>query len=170
LQIFCPLNKNTTFLLVDTNLYNLNTDSTIYLDDDSDVDSINKLQFYHGHHHVFFSDKKTENYIRDLHLEIEELIKKREVMTRTVQTIRNNDRTSSEIVEIYPSGSNYRLNFTFIKLNHTNNRRLKSKYKKLSRTSKVFHLFRNDEIVERHNIESRKISELYKREFTITPY
>jgi len=170
LQIFCPLNKNTTFLLVDTNLYNLNTDSTIYLDDDSDVDSINKLQFYHGHHHVFFSDKKTENYIRDLHLEIEELIKKREVMTRTVQTIRNNDRTSSEIVEIYQSGSNYRLNFTFIKLNHTNNRRLKSKYKKLSRTSKVFHLFRNDEIVERHNIESRKISELYKREFTITPY
>jgi len=169
LQIFCPLNKNTIFLLIDTNLYNLNTGSTIYLDNDSDVDSINKLQFFHCHHHVFFSDKETENYVRDLHLEIEELIKEREVMTRTVQTIRNNDGSSSEIVETYARGSNYNLNFTFIKLNHENNKRLKGKYKKLSRTSKVFHLCRNDEIIERNNIKCRKISELFKYDpqFTI---
>jgi hypothetical protein len=169
LQIFCPLNKDTILLLIDTNLYNLkiNTGSTIYLDNDSDVDSINKLQFFQCLNHVFFSDNKIENYVRELHLEIEELIKEREVMTRIVQTIRNNDGSDSEIVETYTSGSNYRLNFTFIKLNHANNKRLKDKYKKLSRTSKVFTLCRNIEIIERHDIKCNKILELFKRDHNL---
>ncbi|MFZ3060401.1 MAG: DUF4238 domain-containing protein [Candidatus Methanoperedens sp.] len=169
LQIFCPLNKDTMLLLIDTNLYNLkiNTDSTIYLDNDSDVDSINKLQFFHCLHHVFFSDKTIENYVRDLHLEIEHLIKEREVVTKTIQTIRNKDGSYSEIEEIYTKGSNYRLKLTFIKLNHANNRLLKGKYKKLSRTSKPFNLCRNDEIVERNNVNCKNILESFKRDHNL---
>lgn len=164
LQIFCPLNKDTMLLLIDTNLYNLkiNTDSNIYLDNDSDVDSINKLQFFHCLHHVFYSDNTTENYVSDLHLEIEELIKEEEVITKIIQTIRNKDGSYSEIIETSTMGSNYTLNFTFIKLNHANNRRLKNKCKKISRTSKVFNLCRNDEIVARHETNYKKILESYK--------
>jgi len=163
LQIFCPLNKDTMLLLIDTNLYNLkiNTGSNIYLDDDSDVDSINKLQFFQFLHHVFYFDNTTENYVSDLYHEIEELIKEKEVITKIIQTIRNKDEIYSEIVETSTMSSNYRLNFTFIKLNHANNRLLKNKYKKLSLTSKVFDLCRNDEIVARHETNYRKILESY---------
>lgn len=169
LQIFCPLNKDTMLLLIDPNLYNLkiNTSSTIYLDNNSDVDSINKLQFFNCLHHVFFSDKTTENYIRDLHLEIKELIKEREIRKKIIQTIRNKDGSHSEIEEIYTIGGNYRLNLPFIKLNHTNNRLLKAKYKKLIRTSKVFNLYRNAEIVERYDTNIKKLIESYKRDYNL---
>lgn len=66
LQIFCPLNKNILLLLIDKNLYDLKrgTGSTIFINRNSDVDSINKLQLVNCLDNVFFSKEDDTNYVR----------------------------------------------------------------------------------------------------------
>ena len=151
LQIFCPLNKDLLLLLIDKNLYDLKrgTGSTIFINRDSDVDSINKLQLVNCLDNVFCSKEDDTDYVRNLHLEVEDLIKEKEFKSDIVQTTQNNDDTYSEIVALYRVDSDYVLMLSFIKLNKKNKRLFEQKYKKLSESSKPFHLCRNKEIVNR---------------------
>ena len=151
LQIFCPLNKDILLLLIDKNLYDLKrgTNSTIFINRDSDVDSINKLQLVNCRDNVFCSEEDDTDYARNLHLEVEDLIKEKEFKSDIVQTKQNDDGTYSEIVALYQVDSNYVLNLSFIKLNKRNKRLFEHRYKELSKSSIPFHLCRNEEIVNR---------------------
>jgi len=151
LQIFCPLNKDILLLLIDKNLYDLKrgTGSTIFINRDSDVDSINKLQLVNCLDNVFFSEEDDTNYVRNLHLEFEDLIKGKEFKSDIVQTKQNDDGTYSEIVALYRVDSNYVLKLSFIKLNKKNEGLFEHEYKKLSMSSKPVHLCRNKGIVNR---------------------
>ena len=161
LQIFCPLNKDILLLFIDKKLYDLKrgTDSTIFINRDSDVDSINKLQLVNCLDNVFFSKEDDTNYVRNLHLEVEDLIKEREFRSDIVQTTQNNDGTYSEIVTLYQADSTYVLELSFIKLNGKNKRLFEHSYKKLSKSSKPFHLCRNKELVDRSN----RFDDLFKK-------
>jgi len=161
LQIFCPLNKDILLLLFDKNLYDLKrgTGSTIFINRDSDVDSINKLQLVNCLDNVFFSKEDDTNYVRNLHLEVEDLIKERDFRSDIVQTTQNNDGTYSEIVTLYQADSNYVFELSFIKLNEKNKRLFEHSYKKLSKSSKPFHLCRNKELVDRFN----RFDDLFKK-------
>ena len=149
LQIFCPLNRDILLLLIDTGLYNsqLDTHSTIYLNRDSDADSINRLQVFNCLDNVFFSEGDAD-YVKNLHLEVEDLIKEKEVKLDTLQTTQNDDGTYGEIIVVQREDSDYSLKLSFIKLNHKENRRLKP-YKKLLKSNNLVHLYRNEENVER---------------------
>jgi hypothetical protein len=151
LQIFCPLNRDILLLLIDKNLYDLKrgTNSTIFINHDSDVDSINKLQLVNCLDSVFCSEKDDTDYARNLHLEVEDLIKEKEFKSDIVQTKQNDEGTYSEIVALYQVDSNYVLNLSFIKLNKRNKRLFEHRYKELSKSSIPFHLCRNEEIVNR---------------------
>jgi len=149
LQIFCPLNRDILLLLIDTSLYNLELDahSTIYLNRDSDADSINKLQVFNCLDNIFFSEGDAD-YVKNLHLEVEDLIKEKEVRLDTLQATQNDDGTYGEIIVVQREGSDYSLKLSFIKLNHKENKRLK-RYKKLLKSNKLANLYRNEENIER---------------------
>ena len=134
LQIFCPLTKNILILLIDTGLYDLIRDdsSSIFINKDSDVNSLNKLQISNCLDHVFFPRKEDIDYVRNLHLEIENLIKEKEA-------------------RLEQENNNYKLKLSFIKLN-----RLSSlKYKRLVKNSSIKNLnselLRNKELFNLYN-------------------
>ena len=168
LQIFCPLNKDILLLLIDSNLYNIkmDADSIIYLNMDSNADSINKLQFFNCLDNVFFSEKEDESYVRNLHLEVEKLINEKECKLDILNKKYRKDGTYSEIHSIHMENINYGLKFSFIKLNHDNNRRLKGSFKRSKRTSEVVLPIRNRKIVDEINLLHEK-SEKFKSKYEI---
>lgn len=156
LQIFCPLTKNILILLIDNDLYDFKKDnsSRIFINNDSDVDSINKLQFFNCLDNVFFSRIEDTDYVKNLHLEVEDLIKEKEAKLDTVQTKQIDDHSYSEIVRMYfQENINYKLKLSFIKLNRLSNMKYKGMVKKLSKTNPNFVLVRNKEIANRHSLK-----------------
>lgn len=162
LQIFCPLTKNILLLLIDNDLYEFKKDnfSRIFIDNDSDVDSINKLQIFNCLDHVFFSRIEDTDYVRNLHLEVEDLIKEKEARLDTVQTIPIDERSYSELVLMYTEDIiNYKLKLSFIKLNRLSNMKYKRMVKKFSKTNPYFVLVRNMEIANRYTLRRNEIVE-----------
>ena len=152
LQIFCPLTENILLLLIDNDLYDLKVDnsSKIFIDNGSDIDSINKLQIFNCLDNLYFSRIEDADYVRNLHLEVEDLIKEKEAKLDTVQTNQINDHSFNEIVSMYTQENiNFKLKLSFIKLNRLNNMRYKYMAKKLSKTDPNFVLVRNKEIANR---------------------
>jgi hypothetical protein len=68
LQIFVPLNNKLVLLLFDSHIYKIGDKKKKYLtiDNDSDVNEINKLQFVNCFETIYFDEKATETYIRKI--------------------------------------------------------------------------------------------------------
>lgn len=162
LQIFCPLSDNILLLLIDENLYDLKMDnsSTIFINDNSDVDSINKLQIFNCLDNLYFSRSEDIDYVENLHLEVEDLIEEKEAKLDTVETTQINDHSYSEIVLMQNQDNiNFKLKLSFIKLNRLNSMKYKGMVKKLSKSNPNFVLVRNKEISDR---QSNKMKNEYK--------
>ena len=160
LQIFCPLTENILLLLIDKNFYDLKKDnpSRIFINDDHDVDSINKLQIFNCLDNLYFSRIENADYVRDLHIEVEDLIKEKEAKLDTVDTKQINDHSYSEIVSMYVQENiNFKLKLSFIKLNKLSSMKYKGMVKKLSKSNPNFVLVRNKEICDRHSNKMEKI-------------
>lgn len=158
LQIFCPLTKNILLLLIDNNLYDIKKDdsSRIFINKDSDVNSINKLQIFNCLDNLYFSRIEDADYVRNLHLEVEDLIKEKEAKLDTVQTKQIDDHSYSEIVRMYfQENINYKLKLSFIKLNRLSSMKYKGMAKKFSKTNPNFGLVRNKEIADRYSLSKR---------------
>lgn len=160
LQIFCPINENILLLLIDINYYKLklNPNSTIILNNKSDVDSINKLQFFNCRENVFYSDENDRDYLKNLHGDIEGLMEDKYFKSRPLETIKKSDGSQNENILI-ENTIKYKLKLSFIKLNHTNNRILKNRFKKLSKSKTMVRLCRNEEISKK--IVSRSSNDEY---------
>ncbi len=76
LQIFCPLNPKILLLLYDEKYYIFKEefDNKININLESDVDSINSLQFF-GSDNIFFSDKIDGKYIETLYSSVKESVR-----------------------------------------------------------------------------------------------
>lgn len=70
LQIFFPLNSKMTIVFFDSGIYKVGNkkQKTYSINKTQDIDSINILQFVNCFETVYFDEKGTENYIRNLYL------------------------------------------------------------------------------------------------------
>ncbi len=144
LQIFCPLNEELLLLLIDSKLYTfeLDTNYSICLTKDSDVDAINKLQFFNCLDNLLFSKEQDISYLEQLHSEIGDKTLGRKSRIAKVETKKHIDGTTSEYIKMYESDVDYKLKLSFLKLNHEENRKLKGSIKKLKKKSKIFNIVR----------------------------
>lgn len=69
LQIFFPLNSNIVLVLFDPSIYKVGykKQNILKITDPNDVDRINILQFINCFDTIFFDEKVTEHYIKNLH-------------------------------------------------------------------------------------------------------
>lgn len=153
LQIYCPLNQNIVFLLVDQEFYHINLNKNqngtgiIYINKRSDIDAINKLQILNCDQNIIFSSQIYENYIRELHLEVKQLL---------------NDKSIKHDQVFHKMSINYRLQLSFIRLNHEMKKELKRNIKKVEKIDpKVRHLKLCRDF-EACNIVYKRINEMYQ--------
>ncbi len=68
LQIIIPLNEELAIILYDSDVYNIGGKNKEYLGiiRDADVNQLNMLQLLNCFEHVYFNEKITENYIKEL--------------------------------------------------------------------------------------------------------
>lgn len=121
LQIYCPLNENIVFLLVDHEFYNIDFDKNrngtgiIYVKKPNDIDAINKLQILNCDQNIIFSSQAYEKYVKELHFEVEQLLNKKYT-------------EYNQVLHKIPTG--YRLELSFIHLNSEMNKKWKKKSNK----------------------------------------
>ena len=131
--------------------------SRIFINEDSDVDSINKLQIFNCLDNLYFSRIEDADYVRNLHLEVEDSIIEKEAKLDTVQTKQINDHSYSEIVSMYVQENiNFKLKLSFIKLNRLSSMKHKCMVKKFLKSNPNFVLVRNKEICDRHSNKMEK--------------
>ncbi len=120
LQIFCPLNKELALFLYDVQCYSTRLRgedfSTVPINSDADVESINSLQFINCYENIFYSDKGQKDSIKILHDKMRDLVgKNKMVKKRHVFTDDNGKRR--EFVHLYHNNVPYDLNLSFLLLN-----------------------------------------------------
>lgn len=136
LIIFCPLTENLLFLLIDKDLYDIkrDTQTTVRVKKDSDVDSINKLQLLNCNEEIYCYDDCELDYLKDLHSSVKNHITERKVITK-LGGYTHPDVQEGEIYSFITTDINYRITLSFIKLNKENNRRYKMIMKELAKNN-----------------------------------
>ena len=118
LQIFCPLNNKTMIMLFDENFYEIKHDSNhiVIVESESDIDSLNALQFFNCYENIYFSNKNQLRYIKNLHSKLPDSIKKREIKSEILKLPPRQDGTYSEIFHTFTSSIDYKLTLSFMRL------------------------------------------------------
>jgi hypothetical protein len=147
--------------LVDPELYYLDLDenSIIHVKEPSDIDVINKLQIFNCLENLIFPEEEGEDYVRQLHREIEDNFKKNKIKSILVSKKLLENGTYSEIVNTYRTKIDYTLKLSFLKLNHKKNRILKDKIKRAKKLGEPIILCRDSEICR---IVKERIDKKYK--------
>ncbi|RZV05201.1 uncharacterized protein DUF4238 [Natrinema hispanicum] len=80
LQIFCPIDRNRILLLYDPEVYRFDANSRkqVLIKSPDVVDELNLLQFHNAESIVMF-DSSSEDYIRGLHVRIDEVRRREEI-------------------------------------------------------------------------------------------
>ena len=149
LQIFCPLSKKLMLMLFDKEFYHIthNPDFTVVIDSDSDVDSLNALQFFNCEENIYFSDKNQLKHIEDLHSKLPHPIVKPKLKIKTYKSLRKPDGSYSEILHSFTRNIDYELTLTFMRLNSS---------------PRITSIVRNPKLMEAYKIH---MNELEKRKF-----
>ena len=68
LQVFMPLDSRTTLMLIDATVYEGRYRESDFVDivHRSDISHLNAIQLHHSSHGVYFSDRQSGEYVRDL--------------------------------------------------------------------------------------------------------
>jgi hypothetical protein len=138
LIIFCPLTENLLLLLVDKYLYDIykDTPNSVIIKNETDIDYINKLQFFNCYENIFYSSESDIDYIKDVYLSIKNEITERiSVLTK----IKN-----GEIIVGTSTDIHYKIKLSFLKLNKLNNMKYNRIIKKHAKTELGI-------IIKRHN-------------------
>lgn len=155
LQIICPLTNKLMLFLFDNEMYNLKKN----LISDSDIDSFNEIQILNCSDNVFFKNKGTQEYIENFGIKNTHNTREKKVRLKILDKKEDPDNGKySEIHRITGPEINYCQKFSFIGLNHENNRKLKGKLRIISEKNLTQVVCRNElifqklkEIDERHN-------------------
>lgn len=112
LQIFCPLDTKTMLIFYDKEYYDLGLGNRVNVFLDSDVDSLNLLQFFNSKNNIFFSKDDHRNYIGHLHSKIDFLL---ESGGSTIEMISHSNETDNSKIFCLSSPSiNYSLDLSFM--------------------------------------------------------
>ena len=104
-------------------------------------------------------EEEDEDYVRQLHIEIEDNFKKNKIESILVSKKLLANGTYSEIVNTYRTKIDYTLKLSFLKLNHKKNRILKGKIKRAKKLGEPIILCRDSEICR---IVKERIDKEYK--------
>ena len=150
LLIFCPLNDKMLLLLFDPELYNvtLNDKLIIHVEKTSDIDAINKLQIHNCLENLICSEEEDGDYLNQLHVEIENNLKKSRIESILSYKKHAIDGGNDEITNMHRTPMNYTLKLSFLKLNHINNRRIRGEIRRSKKSGEPIKLCRNPKICE----------------------
>lgn len=152
---FCPLNRNVLLLLFDPNLYHLslNEKSIIHVEKTSDIDAINKLQIHNCLESLIYSDEEDGIYLNQLHTEIENNLKTREIKSTQTSKKYAGNGEDIKIIEQWQMPIDYTLKLSFLSLNHTVNKKVKGIIRKSKKSGEAITLCRSPKIcgaVDKH--------------------
>ena len=166
LQILCPLNSKLALLLYHQNAYEIKEEinSVIEIDNESDIDQLNKLQILNALDILFFSDKKNRKYVHDLCLKSLKGKKEKKIVQKVLKKEYKIKGEYSEIIQIDSEGFNYKIHFSFLKMNHKYNQEFKKHCKGFLRKNGYIAPFRNDELRKKmedlYNIHSKQMMKM----------
>ena len=130
LMIFFPISSKKCILLLDREKYKGSLIKKYFFDiqNEIDIDTINKLQIHNSTNSIYFSDIKNEEYVRNLYIEEKNNLK---FFTKDVRVDGN------KIISI-PEKVNYKINLSFISpKNKINDFPLKYRNKGLYKIMKI---------------------------------
>ncbi len=150
LQIVCPLNESLLLVLLHEDAYKIigECNSIIEVTDESDVESLNKLQILNALE-ILFINSNEEEKIRQMDLSNLPIKIKKQFSEKTVKTTQTPDGGHSDIVCIQSEGINYGIHFSFLKMDHQYNRRFKGRCKQILKKSPVVQPYRSRELIDR---------------------
>jgi len=139
LMIFCPLTETLLFLLIDKDLYDIrkDTQTTVRVKKDSDIDSINKLQLLNCNKEMYCCDDSELDYIKELHSSVKNHITERKVISK-FGGFTHPDVQNGEIYSLTTTDICFRITLSFIKLNKENNRKYNLIMRKYAKTNNPF--------------------------------
>jgi len=148
LQIYCPLTEKILLLFIDPELYYIDSDENfiIHVNEPSDVDAINKLQFFNCLENLIFSKEADENYLKQLHMESENNLGKNKIKPTIISKKHLEEGQYVEIIKIHSTKIDYTLKLSFLKLNHKKNRMLKGRIKRANKLGEPIVLCRDIKI------------------------
>jgi len=151
LQIICPLTEKLLILLIHENSYKIESsaNSIIKITEEADVDIFNRLQILNHLQILLLIDSKFVTYVQELYDEVSEMKTKKNFVEKTLKTTAETDGGYSEIVSMHTEGLNYRIRFSFLKINHDYNRKFKGRCKQILKKSPVVQPYRNKELSEK---------------------
>jgi hypothetical protein len=114
LLIFFPLNNENLVLLFDEKAYSVDVDfgSVYCLNNTTDLDSINKLQFINAFDCVLFSDGNEIANVKKMHADLQRYISHEYHIER--KEILHNDGSKTLVMHHVPEKSGFKLNLSFI--------------------------------------------------------
>jgi hypothetical protein len=148
LQIFCPLTDSIGLLLIDPLAYKIeiSSDSKIDVINEEDIDNLNTLQILNCSEIVIFRNRTEYDYIKELHGRIKGNKIKKTLIEKKIKITPLSNGGYSEIVGLHTEGINYGYRFSFLKLNHKFNRRLKGLFEREVKTNITAMPVRNKEL------------------------
>lgn len=151
LQIFFPLNEKTLLLLIDPVFYNIkvvNYNTTI-LTNASDVDAINKLQFYYFEDNFFFSEASQFEDLKKLYDEVVGLKNLKRIKSFTSDKwIDNDSMLCYESIKLQRAKFDYDLELSFLKSKDKEIMRFQEMVRRAFEVNKNASFCRNKEICE----------------------
>ena len=145
LQIICPLTNKLMLFLFDSDMYKLKKNSI----SGQDIDSFNEIQILNCNENIFFKNKDTQGYVENFDIKNIHNSREKRVQLKILDKKQDADNKKySEIHRITGPEINYCQKFSFIGLNHENNRKLKGKLKIISKKNLPNIVCRNELIFE----------------------
>ncbi len=116
LQIYVPLNEKMLLLFIDREFYDfhLYENNILHVEKSSDVDSINKLQIFNCVENLIHSKENDEDYLKQLHSEIQDNLEKSRIKSILVSKKVLEDDKCSEIRNTYRTIPDYSLKLSFL--------------------------------------------------------
>jgi len=117
LIFFYPINNEITIMLFDEKAYSVDRDfDSIYcLNDKTDLDSINKLQFISATNHVLFSDAHEIENVKRIHREVSEYMGHDYHLEKTEEI--HADGSKTVVIHHRPEKPRYNLDLSFVSFN-----------------------------------------------------
>jgi len=145
LQIICPLTSKLLLILFDNDMYKLKGSPIT----GSDIDALNEIQILNCCEKIFFKNKEVQGYVENFNIKNRHFNEKKEVQLKILDKKHDeNKKEYSETHRVSGPGINYSQKFSFIGLNHENNRKLKGKLRLISKKDLPNIVCRNELIFE----------------------
>lgn len=101
LQIFVPLSSDVLLVLYDSAIYSVGNDAstTCMITNERDVDELNKLQFLNCLETIYFSDRASEAYIRELHAQSKYFNRANVTKSELSYLVKENDEENKRTID-----------------------------------------------------------------------